>query len=132
MSQGLFLLIFFTCFSNAAENDLESGDELTDALRANFVVTAGALTVKGTQRVDALLAGLAVVFLSLTLVDICVCVCGWGRAETDVKTFLLWANTREGSYVETTWGHGRAVSPRLHPAAEGIALSHACCLMQVM
>lgn len=45
-------------------------DHLTNALHANLPVTSGALTGEGTQSVDALLAGLAVVFMSHTLVHI--------------------------------------------------------------
>lgn len=51
---------------------------LTNALCANLAVTIRTLAGEGSQRVDTLLAGLTVVFVPLTLIDICVC----GRSET--------------------------------------------------
>lgn len=49
---------------------LGKGGLLTDALRANLAVTIRALAGEGTQCVDALLAGLTVVLISLALVNI--------------------------------------------------------------
>lgn len=45
---------------------------LTDALSADLAVTFGALTGEGTDRVDALLAGLTVMLVSLAFVHVCV------------------------------------------------------------
>lgn len=57
-------------------------DYLTNALGANLAVTVRTLTGEGPQRVDTLLTGLAVVFVSLTLVDVCVL---WGQSETGTR-----------------------------------------------
>lgn len=46
-----------------------------NALGANLAVTVRTLAGEGSQRVDALLAGLAVVFVSLTLINIHTAVC---------------------------------------------------------
>lgn len=45
---------------------------LTDALGADLAVTFGALAGEGTDRVDALLAGLTVVLVALAFVHVCV------------------------------------------------------------
>lgn len=50
-----------------------NSDYLTNALCANLAVTIRTLAGEGTQCVDTLLTGLAVVFVSLTLINICVC-----------------------------------------------------------
>lgn len=49
-----------------------NSDYLTDALCANFAVPIRALTGEGPQCIDAILAGLTVMFVSLTLIDVCV------------------------------------------------------------
>lgn len=54
---------------------------LTDALGADLAVTFGALAVEGTDRVDALLAGLTVVLVALAFVHVCV---GGGARRGDV------------------------------------------------
>lgn len=50
---------------------LGKGGILTDALGANLAVTVRALAGEGAQCVDALLARLAVVLISLALVNVC-------------------------------------------------------------
>lgn len=45
---------------------------LTDALGADLAVTFGALTGEGTDRVDALLAGLTVMLVALAFVHVCI------------------------------------------------------------
>lgn len=50
---------------------LKRFSRLTDALGANLAVTVRALAGEGAQCVDALLARLAVVLISLALVNVC-------------------------------------------------------------
>lgn len=69
---------------------------LTNALCANLAVTIRTLTGEGPQCVDALLTRLAVMFVSLTLIDICVC--GWSETE---KTHHDWQ-----IQIQCDWGDG--------------------------
>lgn len=64
-----------------------TGAVLTDALRANLAVTIRTLAGKGTRCVDALLAGLTVVFISLTLVNVCI----GRRRETRTRVSEMWS-----------------------------------------
>lgn len=100
-------------------------DDLTNALCANLAVTIGTLAGEGTQCVNAILAGLTVMFISLTFIDICVC--GW--CDTICKKKKEVVIVSKQIFIQHDWKKqcdcsradgGRLCSPHLHPTAENI------------
>lgn len=57
---------------NRASDTGMNSAALTDALGADLAVTFGALTGEGTDRVDALLAGLTVMLVALAFIHVCI------------------------------------------------------------
>ncbi len=99
-------------------------DYLTNALCANLAVTIRALTGEGTHWVYTLLAGLAVMFVTLTLIN--VCVGGGSKAGTHMSKCSYCEQTQHHSLwqEDKVWLlEGRRwplCSPHLHPTAEYI------------
>ena len=113
--------IFLCCHISARRQ--KDTDYLTDALGANLAVTVRTLTGEGPQWVDTLLTGLAVMFVSLTLIDVCVL---WGRRETGTRMSECgYCEQTHSAWQEDTVflleGRRRPLrSPHLHPTAENI------------
>lgn len=78
------------CVNLAQSDSGMNSAALTDTLGADLAVAFRALTGESTDRVDALLAGLTVVFIALALIHVCIGgETGTRRCESEVSQTTL-------------------------------------------